>query len=141
MALGELTKQLAQQALGNQIKDVLDAKPAGPAYKQPMTSWGEPDISGMWPINHLVSTRLERDTKYGDRAFLTDEEFKAAQRNRLVALCRQAGIARPELLADELFLLLEGARVSAQSVGPEGPAARLVRMGETTIANHTRRAR
>ena len=69
------------------------------------------------------------------------EEFKAAQRNRLVALCRQAGIARPELLADELFLLLEGARVSAQSVGPEGPAARLVRMGETTIANHTRRAR
>ncbi len=32
------------------------AKPAGPAYKQPLTSWGEPDISGMWPINHLVTT-------------------------------------------------------------------------------------
>src|SRR5437867_5228607 len=30
MALGELTRQLAQQALGNQIADVLDAKPAGP---------------------------------------------------------------------------------------------------------------
>jgi len=28
MALGELTKQFAQQALGNQIKDVLDTKPA-----------------------------------------------------------------------------------------------------------------
>ena len=27
MALGELTKQLAQQALGNQMKDVIDALP------------------------------------------------------------------------------------------------------------------
>jgi hypothetical protein len=34
------------------------AKAATPAYKQPMTSWGEPDISGMWPINHLVTSRL-----------------------------------------------------------------------------------
>src|SRR5438552_8266811 len=53
--------------------------PAPPPYKQPMTSWGEPDISGMWPINHLVTTPLQRDPKYGDRAYLTDEEFKAAQ--------------------------------------------------------------
>ena len=31
MALGELTKQLAQQAFSNQMKDVLDAKPGSPA--------------------------------------------------------------------------------------------------------------
>jgi len=31
MALGELTKQLAQQAFSNQMKDVLDAKPGGAA--------------------------------------------------------------------------------------------------------------
>jgi AcrR family transcriptional regulator len=64
------------------------------------------------------------------------EEFKRAQRDRLVALCGATGIAEPELLADELFLLLEGARVSAQSSGPNGPAARLVRMGEALIASH-----
>jgi len=64
------------------------------------------------------------------------EQFKAAQRDRLVALCGAIGIAEPELLADELFLLLEGARVSAQSVGPQGPASRLVRMGEALIASH-----
>jgi AcrR family transcriptional regulator len=64
------------------------------------------------------------------------EQFKAAQRDRLVALCGGIGIAEPELLADELFLLLEGARVSAQSVGPNGPASRLVRMGEALIASH-----
>ena len=64
------------------------------------------------------------------------EEFKAEQRDRLVALCGAGGIAEPELLADELFLLLEGARVSAQSSGPQGPASRLVRMGEALIASH-----
>jgi AcrR family transcriptional regulator len=65
------------------------------------------------------------------------EEVKRAQRDRLVGLCGAAGLDEPEFLADELFLLLEGARVSAQSVGRDGPAARLVRMGEAIIASHT----
>ena len=65
------------------------------------------------------------------------EEVKRAQRNRLVKLCEEAALTEPEFLADELFLLLEGARVSAQSVGADGPAARLVRMGEAIIASHT----
>jgi AcrR family transcriptional regulator len=64
------------------------------------------------------------------------EEVKRAQRDRLVRLCRAAVLHEPEFLADELFLLLEGARVSAQSVGRDGPAARLVRMGEAIIASH-----
>jgi AcrR family transcriptional regulator len=65
------------------------------------------------------------------------EEVKRAQRDRLVRLCEAAALTEPEFLADELFLLLEGARVSAQSVGADGPAARLVRMGEAIIASHT----
>jgi hypothetical protein len=35
-----------------------------------------------------------------------------------------------------LNLLLEGARVTAQSVGIEGLGARLLRMGEAVIALH-----
>jgi AcrR family transcriptional regulator len=65
------------------------------------------------------------------------EEVKRGQRDRLVRMCRSAALDEPEFLADELFLLLEGARVSAQSVGRDGPAARLVRMGEAVIASHT----
>jgi len=57
-------------------------------------------------------------------------------RDRLARLCAAAGAPQAELLADELFLLAEGARVSRQSVGPEGPAARFVRMAEATIARH-----
>jgi len=64
------------------------------------------------------------------------EQFKGDQRSRLVGLCAASGVSEPELLADELFLLLEGAHVSAQSLGPQGPASRLVRMGEALIAAH-----
>jgi AcrR family transcriptional regulator len=66
------------------------------------------------------------------------EEFKTAQRMRLVQLARTAGLGEPEMLADELHLLLEGARVSAQSVGADGLGARLIRMGEAVIASHAR---
>jgi AcrR family transcriptional regulator len=63
------------------------------------------------------------------------KELKEAQRDRLVALCRDAGIGQAELLADTLSLLLEGARVSLQSVGAEGPSAQFVRMAEGLIAS------
>ncbi len=65
------------------------------------------------------------------------EAFKTAQRERLVQLCAAASLAEPEMLADELFLLLEGARVTAQSMGRKGLDDRLVRMGEAMIRAHT----
>jgi AcrR family transcriptional regulator len=64
------------------------------------------------------------------------EEYKSQQRVRLVALCEAAGLSEPELLADELNLLLEGARVTAQSIGADGLGARLKRMSEAVIASH-----
>jgi len=67
------------------------------------------------------------------------EEYKVAERRRLVALCGAAGLGEAELLADELYLLLEGARVTAQSVGSDGLPARLLRLGEAMIAAHVTR--
>jgi len=64
------------------------------------------------------------------------EEYKLAQRKHLAQLCRDAGLHEPELLADELYLLLEGARVTAQSIGNVGLGARLLRMAEAMIAAH-----
>ncbi len=58
------------------------------------------------------------------------EAHKKRNRERLVELCREAGYLHPERLADEVFLLVEGARVSLQSVGPEGPGARLYALAE-----------
>jgi AcrR family transcriptional regulator len=64
------------------------------------------------------------------------EAFKSAQRDWIIKLCAAADLAQPELLADELFLLLEGARVTVQSMGRKGLGDRLIRMGEAMIAVH-----
>jgi AcrR family transcriptional regulator len=64
------------------------------------------------------------------------EAFKTGQRDRIIELCAAVELAQPEMLADELFLLLEGARVTAQSIGREGLGERLIRMGEAMIAAH-----
>ncbi|MFP5077568.1 TetR/AcrR family transcriptional regulator [Rhizobium sp. YIM 134829] len=62
------------------------------------------------------------------------EAFKADQRARLTDLCREAGVSEPELLADTLLMLLEGARVSRQAVGAEGPAKRFREACQKAIA-------
>ena len=61
------------------------------------------------------------------------EGFKITYRDRLAALCREAGIGEADLLADSLFLLLEGARVSRQSAGADGPSARFLDASEAMI--------
>ncbi|MFZ2067848.1 MAG: helix-turn-helix domain-containing protein [Xanthobacteraceae bacterium] len=67
------------------------------------------------------------------------EEFKLAQRSYLAQLCKRAGLADPEMLADELYLLVEGARVTAQSIGTNGLGERMTRMGNAMIALHEAR--
>ncbi|MES1152881.1 MAG: TetR/AcrR family transcriptional regulator [Dongia sp.] len=64
------------------------------------------------------------------------ESFKRGTRERLVTLFRAAGLLEPEGLADEVFLLIEGARINMQSLGSDGPASRLVRMIEALIQSH-----
>ena len=64
------------------------------------------------------------------------EECKRRQRDALIRLCDKAGLTEPEMLADEFLLLIEGARVTAQSMGADGLDARLMRMSEALIAAH-----
>lgn len=53
------------------------------------------------------------------------ERHKISQRDHIARLCRNAGFSGAEKLADEIFLLLEGARVNMQSMGREGPCHRM----------------
>ncbi len=69
------------------------------------------------------------------------ERHKTGQREHLERLCRDAGFASPGELADEIFLLLEGARVNVQSVGRCGPGGRFAAMACALIASHPRAAR
>jgi hypothetical protein len=54
-------------------------KNSGPAngYKVPRTSWGDPDISGVWPGTSMMGVPLQRDPKLGTRNVLNDAEFAA----------------------------------------------------------------
>jgi hypothetical protein len=52
-----------------------EAGSVGGAYAPPRTAWGDPDLQGMWPIDKLNGTPVERPPELGDRRYLTDEEF------------------------------------------------------------------
>ncbi len=44
----------------------------------PRTSWGAPDLRGMWPLNSVGGTPMQRPEDLGEKAYLTDEEYAAA---------------------------------------------------------------
>jgi AcrR family transcriptional regulator len=68
-------------------------------------------------------------------------EYKTAAREQLLRLCRDAKLADPERLADQVFLICEGARVTAQSVGTKGLSARLAGMLEALVSEHAQRGK
>ena len=72
-------------------------------------------------------------TEAGHPARRLIEEMKTEQRNRLANLCRRAGIAKSEVLADTLTLLFEGARVSRQAAGCDGPSSKFISTAKTVI--------
>ncbi len=64
-------------------------------------------------------------------------EHKSAVRQRLAQLCRAAGLKDPEALADEAFLLCEGVRAAAQSLGSDEPLTRLPVLLKSLVEEHT----
>jgi len=64
------------------------------------------------------------------------EAHKAKLRARLVQICTQMGAREPRLLADELFLLMEGAQVTTQTLGVRGPARNVARAAKMLIDAH-----
>ena len=67
------------------------------------------------------------------------EESKTTHRERIVKICREAGYIEPERLADELFLLFEGACTNVQSQGSGGPCGRFAKMAHVLIDAHPRK--
>jgi hypothetical protein len=74
------------------------AKPAaasGANYTPPKTPWGEPDLQGIWPLNHLIAVPLQRPAQLGNKASLTDEEIATAQKTLEARNSRFEGAAIP----------------------------------------------
>jgi len=66
------------------------------------------------------------------------EAYKKHKRERITALCRSAGYRDPERIADEIFLLFEGARVDQQSVGAGGAGMRVAELIRTLLKSSPR---
>jgi AcrR family transcriptional regulator len=67
------------------------------------------------------------------------QENKQKMRQRLTNIAKAMGARRPTALADALFLLIEGAYASSQTLGGrQGPAASLSWAAEALVASHAR---
>src|SRR6478609_6519080 len=66
---------LAAASAGCGREPVAGAAAAAGAYAAPRTPWGDPDLQGMWPIDKLNGTPVQRPETFGDRRYLTDEEY------------------------------------------------------------------
>ena len=61
------------------------------------TSWGDPNLQGVWSSGPMSATPFERPTELGTRAVLTEAEFAArVNENRRQAEADSAAFVRPE---------------------------------------------
>ena len=82
-------------------------------YKAPRTVWGDPDISGLFTTDDELGVPFERPAQFGDRLFVTPEEFSQRQNQseRQDEADREAFVApRPQQAAGPV----------AGGVGPPG---------------------
>jgi len=95
-----------------------DVKPV-PNYVPPKTAWGDPDLQGIWPINHLIAVPLTRPKEYGDRLYRTDKEFAS-----LTARARGTGPVPdrdyPDRLMRQLSLIVDPADGQFPELTPYG---------------------
>src|SRR5215510_3810477 len=55
---------------------------ADPTYAPARTTWGDPDLQGVWSYNDDVSTPFERASELGTKAEFGDEELSAVLAER-----------------------------------------------------------
>jgi len=120
-----------------QTWDSMSQKYPGEARKQLHAAFAllakhvsEPDARGC-PMANAAVEITEKDHP----ARRVIEAHKSKLRARLAELCGQTGAREPALLADELFLLMEGAQVSTV-LGVRIPARNVSRAADTFIDSH-----
>ena len=65
---------------------------AAPPYAARRTSWGEPDLQGVWSSDDTAGIPMSRPEQFGNRLYLNEEEY--AERAKQVETRRRAGRER-----------------------------------------------
>ncbi len=71
LRLGVMAAGVAAALLGASTSSVAQES----SWEHPRTPWGDPDLQGMWPVNHMTGVPLVRPREFGTRNVLTDEEY------------------------------------------------------------------
>lgn len=69
------------------------------------------------------------------------DAHRLREHGRILRICREAGFPEPELVADELYMLLEGAKACVQCFGLKRVGEHLVRSVDAVIAGRARQPR
>jgi AcrR family transcriptional regulator len=97
-------------------------------------------------VQDIIANKFERgcalanaavELQPGHPARVVIDDYKQRKRERLVSWFADARYRDPDGLADEVFLLFEGARISLQC-GGKGPASRVVGMLRDLLAKSER---
>src|SRR5688572_28957913 len=46
-----------------------------PKWTPPKLTWGQPDLEGIWTSDDMRGVAMSRPAQFGERKYLTDEEF------------------------------------------------------------------
>ncbi|MDD1499445.1 TetR/AcrR family transcriptional regulator [Agrobacterium sp. CNPSo 3708] len=125
----------SSQALDNAWED-LEAKNPGDPRAQ-LAAWVEARAQCLSnePYGCDLTNAAVELKEQGHPVHAVIESLKMQQHSRLADLCRSTGVSDPDLLADTLAMLLEGARVSKLAIGNEGPSMRFTRACEAAMAS------
>ena len=96
-------------------------------YEQKRTSWGHPDLQGLW--SNETITPFERPEELGDRAFLTEEEVAAAEQRTAQRL---AAGDEPSAAGADKTAPPKGGSVGAYNLGWMDSGTRIVQTRRTS---------
>ena len=78
LALAGACLMAVAPAAAQETAGVPPPNPAG--WTAPRTAWGDPDLRGMYPLDQVGRTPMQRRPQYGNRVLMTDEEYAEALR-------------------------------------------------------------
>jgi hypothetical protein len=91
------TAEAAKVSITRGAKAVADPTkllPVPQDYHPKKTQWGDPDFTGMWPIDSIASIFFTRNDRYGNRFYLNQEELDAREKQRQGSLERYEAEAK-----------------------------------------------
>ncbi len=60
-------------------EDPVGVPPPAPAgWSAPKTEWGDPDLRGIYPLDQVGRTPMQRRPEYGNRLLMTEDEYRKA---------------------------------------------------------------